>query len=104
MRRAKERSQNGSLEPGMIAHQNIFQDRHIVEQANILKRPGNPLTDNAVGSQASQGLPRQTDLARTDPVEASNEIKNRRLARAIRADNADDLARHNFQADIFDSG
>src|SRR4051812_32379196 len=75
---------------------------HLWKRLNDLKRAGQPSPSNLVWLRARDVLAFEVDAACRGRVDASDEIDERGLARAIRADQADNLALLDREADAID--
>lgn len=69
-------------------HLDIVQNRHVFEQADILKGPGDPQAVNLIGFFADDALPLKADGPFGRGIHTGEQIEHRRLSRAVRADEA----------------
>src|SRR5690606_12781028 len=74
------------------------------EHADGLERPPHAGADPRLGPQAVDGLAVQPDLARIGLVAAGDDVDERRLARAVGADEREDLARAHVERDVAEGG
>jgi hypothetical protein len=72
----------------MLSDQEIFQGSHMAKEFDVLERPGNPQSSDLIGAQLRQIVPGKHDCALRRLVKATDTIEDRRLASAIRADQA----------------
>ena len=63
---------------------------------------GTPAADDPVRRRAQQALAVEGDLALVRLVQPGDQVEERRLARAVRADQADDLALAGVKRDVVD--
>jgi hypothetical protein len=66
----------------------------------VLERPHEPVAVAPRGRPACHVAAVELDLARRRAVEAAEHVHERRLAGAVRADQADDLARMELERDV----
>src|SRR5205085_7182654 len=69
---------------------------------DVLERPRDPLADDPMRRGAEQALAVERDLARVRPVEPGDQVEERRLAGAVRADQPADLAALDAERDVVD--
>ena len=74
------------------ADEDVLEHGHRREELDVLERPRDPAADDAVRRRVQQRLPSKIELAGVGPVEPRDHVERRRLAGAVRADQADDLA------------
>src|SRR4029453_3722851 len=72
--------------------ENVLERRHAPEELGSLKRPGDAARGDLMRPQTIDALPPQPDLARVGVIQAREQVYRRRLARAVGADEAADLA------------
>ena len=84
----------------MATDQDVVAHRHGLEQGKILKRPTDPETGNAMARQLQQTLACEVNGAGAGLIEAAQTIEERRLAGAVRADQAADLPGLDIERDI----
>src|SRR5687767_11765198 len=70
----------------------VFQHGHAGKQTDILKSPRDTAPRNLIRPQLDDALPFEMNLAGSRLVNAGQQIENRCLARAVRSDEAVDLA------------
>ena len=100
---AQEGGPEAFLGPGVAADEDVLQDRHVGEQADVLEGAG----DAGLGDQV--GLGRQDralvgDGALGGDVQAGEAVEEGGLAGAVGADEADDLAGVDGEVDGADGG
>src|ERR1051326_3927420 len=88
----------------MLSHQHILQNRHIVEETNILKCTSDAAPDYLIRFQTHQRMISQTNIARSWSIDAGNQIEDCRFSRAIGSNDANDLSRPDFEIDILHGG
>jgi hypothetical protein len=66
----------------------------------VLERPGKTSSAAAIGPPAGDVTSFQLDGAARRPVEAADDVDERRLAGTVRADQSDDLTAAQFEGDI----
>src|SRR5262245_52611401 len=74
----------------MHADQHVFSGRHVGEQPDVLKGPAHPQRGDLVGAQADERLAAKADDAGVGTVQAGEDVEERRLARAVGADDRGD--------------
>src|SRR5579884_3138311 len=90
---AEEGTYYTRFELGMLSHQHILQDCHIVEQANVLKSTSNATPDHLVRLQACQRLAGKTNITRGRSINTGDQVEDRRFSSTIWANDAHDLLR-----------
>ncbi len=80
--------------PAMHADEHVLQHAHLVEQALVLERARDAQCGDGVRRPSDQvgAAVVEGDAARRRAVEAADHVEDRGLARAVRADQPDDLA------------
>lgn len=86
----------------MHADLDIFKNRHRFKQADILKRAGNTLGDDAIASQVVQFLAPVGYGAFAGGIYPGDHVKDGCLAGAIGADEAKDPVVRNFKIHLID--
>ena len=84
----------------MATDQDIVAHRHGLEEGKILKSPTNPETGDTMAWQLQQTLACEVNGAAAGLIKATQTIEERRLAGAVRADQAADLPGLNIERDI----
>ncbi len=105
---AEEREAGGDHQRIVLRHQQVFENRHAGEQADVLERArdlGLPV-DAEAGQPLQQQL-RAVGLAQRDHalgrlVEAGDAVEDRGLAGAVRADERGDVAAPGLEAEVVD--
>src|SRR2546423_1427232 len=80
----------------------MLEQRHRAEQLDVLEGACDPRADDAVRRRAQQAAPVEGDLAAVGPVEPRDQVEDRRLSRAVRPDQPDDLALADVERDAVD--
>src|SRR5581483_5221844 len=88
--------------PDVGADEDVLEHGHRPEQLEVLERAGDPAADHAVLRDAEKALAFEAQLSRVGSVEAGDEVEDGRLAGAVRADQADDLALRHVERDVVD--
>ena len=78
----------------------VLDDSHLFEQADVLKRAGNARMDDLMRFFAVHPLTAEVERTLGGFVDAGNEVENRRLARAVGADEPDQLGLANFHVEV----
>ena len=78
------------------ADEDVLEDGHRTEQVDVLERPGDAPPHDLVRRGAQQRRAVELDLAGIRRVEPRDDVEHRRLARAVRADQA----RHDAPVDV----
>jgi hypothetical protein len=73
---------------------------HVEEEAERLERPRDPLARDPVRIEPRDALAGEDDVAVGRLVDSRDEVEERRLAGAVRADDADDLALADVQIEV----
>src|SRR5205814_23301 len=81
---------------------NIFEHAQVGEGAHDLKRARDAQPTDLVWAQASQRTTFEGNAAVARPRHASDQVDQRRLTRAVRPDQSQDLARAYVEADVLD--
>src|SRR6185437_12922765 len=79
---------------------NVVEHREARKQPDVLKRPRNAAFRDAIGLAACERLPGKADLALRRRVNAGDEIESRGLARAVWADESEQLPRANAHREV----
>src|SRR5207244_3434821 len=74
----------------------------VQEQRQGLERAGDALRRDAVRIEPDEALAVEQDLALVRPVDARDEVEERRLPGSVRADHADDLSLVHVQVELVD--
>src|SRR5215208_1486295 len=85
---------------GVAADEHVLADGHVREQREVLERPRDPTVHDAVRADAQHVVAVEDDATGVGPVHARDDVERRRLAGAVRADQADDLALSDAEADV----
>ena len=101
--RFQQGSQGAGLGTTVHAHLSIFQNRHGLEQPDVLKRPCNTVGDYTIASQSVEFFSSVGDRPFARRVNAGDHIKDSGLACTIGADEAQDLASWHLQVQAFNS-
>ncbi len=76
----------------MAADLDVVEDRHLVEQRHVLERASDTDLGDGVPGPVEDGLALEQHIAAVGRVEPAQAIEEGRLAGAVRADQAGDLA------------
>jgi hypothetical protein len=76
----------------VCAHHDVFEHRHIVEEANVLKGAAHPLRRDPIGTQPNDRLSIEANFAFFRLVDAGDRVEDRGLAGAVWPDDAGDAA------------
>src|SRR5207342_2907334 len=71
----------------------VLQHRHVREQVHVLERAGDPELRYLMRAQSDDAVAEERDLSRVGRIEAGDDVEQRALARSVRPDHAEDLAR-----------
>jgi hypothetical protein len=99
-RRAHDRRPDAAPDPVVHRDQHVLERGHVVEQPDVLERARHPEMRDRVRRKAPDRLPVEDHLARSRLVDAGEHVEERRLARAVRADQADDRATRDREVDV----
>ena len=83
----------------MRCHERVLHQRHVGEKAQVLEGARNTLLDNPVRLQSGNVLTCEQYAAVIRLDEAGDKIEERRLAGAVRPNDADDRTRHDVEID-----
>ncbi len=76
----------------MGADEDVLEHGHLLEQRDVLERPRDPEADDLVRPNLRQILSLEDDASLVRPVQACDQVEERCLAGAVRADQPADLA------------
>ena len=82
----------------------VLLDRHVQEQTERLERAGDTAARDPVRVEPDDRLPLEDDLAAVRRVDAGDQVEERRLAGAVRPDDADDLTFVHDEVEAVDAG
>jgi len=88
--------------PAVHSGHHVLQHGHVLEQAQVLERPSHAFLCDPMGFESHDRLPLEPDVACVGPIEPREAIEDRGLARAVRADEADDGAFLDIEAEPVD--
>ena len=86
------------------AEKDVLQRRHLLEESGQLERAHQSPPDDLMRPEPGDVVAVEPDGAGRRPDEAGQQIEAGRLARAVRANQADDLAFGDGQIDMVDGG
>ena len=101
-RRAQDRADDAGLRPAERRRHHVLLHGHVQEQPQRLERARDAALRDHVRRQSEQRGPVEEDLAAVGAVDAGDQVEERRLAGAVRADHADDLALVDVQVEPVD--
>jgi len=81
----------------VATHLDVVEDRHVVEQGDVLERPADPDLGNGVPRLVEDGPPLELNIAAVGRVETAQAVEQGRLAGAVGTDQAGDLARKDVE-------
>ena len=87
---------------GVAAEEDVLEHCHRAEQLDVLERARDAAPDDPVGRRSQQAAPLEDDLPAVRPVQTGNQVEQRRLAGAVRADQPDDLTLTDVERDVVD--
>ena len=90
-------SQPGTLHAQMSTQEQVAQYRHLGEQFDVLEGTGQAQAGNPVGSHPHNALTLPADIAFLGPVDLADRVEDRGLARAVGADDGEQLARGHLE-------
>ena len=99
---AERRAENVLLRTQVLGCEDVFKHRHGFPQADVLERAGNAHAVDLLGRFAGGVHAVKQNGAAGRLIDLGKEVKNGGLARAVRADERDDLALLYFDGDIAD--
>ena len=91
-RRLEHRAQDPALQPRVHADEHVLERGHALEEADVLERAPDAALGDRVRRLAGDVVAVEDDLARGRLVDAGEHVEERRLAGAVRPDQADDRA------------
>ena len=104
LRQAQRIGQKSGTARGMRARQNIFAHRHGFEQGQVLEGTPKPKRRHAVARFIGSDMAIEAHTALIRAVDAADHIEQRCLARAIRADQAANLAFRHIEGNAGNGG
>src|SRR2546426_2520139 len=87
---------------GKDGQRHVVDDRQLVEEVDDLEAPGDAALDAVLHRLASDVLAAEEDLAAVGLQESADQVDQARLARAVGADQRDDLALADLEVDLVD--
>ncbi len=84
--------ENARPHPRVARDEQVLEHRHVREELAVLEGAGDAERGDAVRSRARDVLAREFDPARARTVDAADAVEHRSLARAVRADQREQLA------------
>src|SRR3954447_2284426 len=87
-----EQLRDGHSRPDVRSDEHVLSYRHRREELDVLERPSDPFADDAVRRRAKQAGTVEGDRSPVRPIEPGDQVEQRRLAGAVRADQPRDLA------------
>ena len=84
------------------ADRDVVEHRHVGQDAQVLERPADAETGDAVGPHADDGAALETDFSLGRRDEAADQVEQRRLAGAVGPDQADQLVGVDMAGDGID--
>src|SRR5581483_6290607 len=100
--RPEDGADRPGLQPAVHPDQHVLQGGHVVEQPDVLKRPGDAACGDLVGRQIGDVGAVEVDPAAVQRVDPGDEVEERGLASAVRADHRDDRAARDREVDLVD--
>src|SRR6185437_13361071 len=94
--------EEAGLREALAADEDVLEDRLALEEAHCLEAANDAAADPGADRPAREIRAVEQDPSCGDLGEAGNGVEQRRLSRAVRADEADDRARREFAADLAD--
>ncbi len=89
--------------PRVEAHHHVLENSHLLEEPDALERAADAPRGDHVRAQADHGPAVDEDLAFLRLLHARDAVEQRRLAAAVGADDAEDLASVHVERDVVDS-
>ena len=107
--RARSTQENGGgnrigAQPRMHADQDVVDDGLVLEHREVLEGAGNAKARQRMGRELREIPPVKKDLAGGWPEHCADQVEECRLAGAVRADQAANLAGFDLEAHILDGG
>ena len=88
--------------PRVNADQDVLQHGHVLEEDDVLERPGDPEARDTMGPHAQQIAAVEEDSTPLSAVEARHDVEQCRLAGTVRTDQTADLAFAELERDLFE--
>ena len=101
-RRAQDAAEDAALQAAVHADEDVLERGHLLEEADVLERPADTALGGVCGGEPAMSLPSKTIAARRRLVDPGDHVEERRLAGAVRADQADDRALGDREVDVVD--
>src|SRR5512141_882938 len=86
----------------VAADHDVFEDRHLREEPNVLERPHHAAGGDLAGRHAVDLRPPENDLAGVGWKETGDQVEDRRLPRAVRPDQRLDRSRGDVEGKVVD--
>jgi hypothetical protein len=103
-RQSQQRRGQARAAPALRPGHDVLERRQPREQPDALERAGDPEARELMRPDVAQRALAPRDVAVVGAHEAADHVEERRLARAVGADDADDLARRDLQGDVVERG
>ena len=97
---AEQHADDARLVAGVAAHHDVLQRRHLREEPDVLERARDAEVVDLVRLGAGDLLALEPDLALGRGVDAGHRVEAGRLAGAVGADQAEDLAAADLEVDV----
>src|ERR671936_380134 len=101
-RRAKNAGEDAPSEARVHSDKHVLKGRHLLEEANVLKRASDTALRNRMRWKAGDVLVVENDASARRLVDAGEHVEERRLASAVRPDQADRRLARNCEVDVVD--
>ena len=88
----------------MHPDEDVLERGHVLEEPDVLERAAHAALRDRMRRLAGDVLAREDDLPRRGLVDAGEHVEERRLPRAVRADEADDRALGDGEVDVVHGG
>ena len=100
--RAQDRFDQVALQPHVHADEHVLERRHVLEEADVLERSPDAAVREGMWRLTGHVFVREDHAPRRRPVDAREHVEERRLAGAVRTDQADDRAARDGEIDVVD--
>ena len=99
---AQDRAHEAGARVRVRGGHHVLLDRHVEEEPQRLERARDAELRDLVRREADEVAALEQHLALVGPVDTGDQVEQRRLARAVRPDHADDLALVDVQVEVGD--
>ena len=100
----QHRAEHAGVRVAVLGRHDVLHHAHVQEEPQRLERARDAALADLVRLEADEAFPLEQDVAAVRPVDAGDQVEERRLPRAVRPDDADDLALVDVDVEVDDDG